>query len=299
MMASIRRRRELDCSSDSPVTCSPCCAAPYVSRWCKRARAFTLIELLAVISIIGLLAMLLLPVLVRAKTRAQSIQCMNNLKQFSYAWIIYAEDHDEVIAPNSGAIGPWSQPNPAWVLGYLDPDNFESWGDNTNTIRLTQSLLASYLGWSIPIWHCPADRSSSRYNGQYLPRVRSYAMNQRMNSAWEDIPDIYKTIRKVTDMISPSPSGSFVFIDQREDSIQDSVFGVDMDNEPATMSDIPRSAHAGAGTLSFADGHAEIKKWKDPRTSPFKRKHGFVEVISSWPPNPDVLWLRALTTGKQ
>lgn len=91
----------------------------------------------------------------------------------------------------------------------------------------------------------------------------------------------------------------FVFIDEREDSIEDSVFTVDMHNEPAVMGHVPRSAHNGAGTLSFADGHAELKKWRDPRTNPPLKKRGFVETRSSAPSNRDVLWLRARTSGRK
>ena len=57
-------------------------------------RAFTLIELLCVMAIIGVLAALLLPVLSQGKARAQRIQCVSNLRQAGLAFHSFAHDHN-------------------------------------------------------------------------------------------------------------------------------------------------------------------------------------------------------------
>src|SRR5437667_6864154 len=107
--------------------------------------AFTLIELLVVIAIIAILAALLLPGLGRAKSQAKTIACINNLRQLSLAWLMYTEDHNEWLPPNTGYINPATPRGPSWVLGWLDNNPDYDWPDNTNILHLKNSLLAPYL----------------------------------------------------------------------------------------------------------------------------------------------------------
>src|SRR5262245_43947331 len=67
----------------------------------KGRRGFTLIELLVVIAIIAVLASLLLPVLSRAKGKALSARCLNNLKQLQNCWHLYTIDFDDRLVPNN------------------------------------------------------------------------------------------------------------------------------------------------------------------------------------------------------
>ena len=189
--------------------------------------AFTLIELLVVIAIIAILSALLLPALSRARAEAVAITCVSNLKQFSLAWQMYAHDSADKIPPNQCCD---TKPNPVfdtWVRGWLDITRLD-WPDNGNADYLRTSLIASYLRQSVGIWRCPADPSQAQLNGQMLQRVRSYSMNYYLNDP-DGVPnDPWKHILRTGDMVNPSPSQTFVFIDEREDSIDDSVFGVDM-----------------------------------------------------------------------
>ena len=64
------------------------------------------------------------------------------------------------------------------------------------------------------------------------------------------------------------------------------------------MVDYPASYHNGAAGFSFADGHSEIKKWKDPRTTPALKKGQQLTLNQPQPNNQDVVWVQDRTTRR-
>src|SRR5687767_9348967 len=198
-----------------------------------RRRAFSLIELLVVIAIIALLATLLLPALVRSKASAQGAVCRSNLKQFAYAWRLYLDENDDRFPPNSGSTGGTSTigegpRSDAWVSGWLCPKpNFPA---NTNITFLRRSLLAPFLKENIAIWRCPGDKSMSLQGERWLPRVRTISMNGYLRTHDQrGVASRFKMNTRMSDLIKPGPSQTWVFTDEREDSIEDNVFVVDME----------------------------------------------------------------------
>ena len=78
-----------------------------------RHRCFTLIEVLVVISIIGLLLSILLPSLSRARQMAKGMACLSNLRQLSHGWHVYADENSDTSIPGRYAKAPGGKSNPA------------------------------------------------------------------------------------------------------------------------------------------------------------------------------------------
>ncbi len=106
--------------------------------------------------------------------------------------------------------------------------------------------------------------------------------------------DQYIIFRKYSDIQKPPPAMAWVLIDEREDSINDGLFQTDLKNRgpSARIVDYPASYHGKAAGILFADGHAEIKKWRDARTTPPLTPGVLIPLNVPSPNNPDVAWVQ-------
>jgi prepilin-type N-terminal cleavage/methylation domain-containing protein/prepilin-type processing-associated H-X9-DG protein len=260
----------------------------------------TLVELVVVVAMVGLLASMLAPTLARTKPSSASFQCQNNLRQLAFAWKMYADDNNGSLVYNrdGGNVGK-SFGSEGWVGGWLD---YSPSTDNTNTALLidhSRYPYAAYLGPYVKtplVFKCPADRSTALMAGAPKPRVRSVSMNSLVGTGsrlWV-ISSKYPVCTNLSQI--KSPAYMFVFVDEREESINDGEFMTDPDTRYQLV-DYPASYHNNAGSFSFADGHSEIHRWKDPRTMPYLRPGQSLVLNINLPGDLDVLWLAQHAAG--
>jgi prepilin-type N-terminal cleavage/methylation domain-containing protein/prepilin-type processing-associated H-X9-DG protein len=251
-------------------------------------RGFTLIELLVVIAIIAILASLLLPALSRAKMSAQGAACANNIKQLSLAWLIYADDNNQLLINNSSTADTQTY-RQSWV------NNIQDWGtsvENTNPAYVLSGKLAPYVNNNLGVYKCPSDHTAAQ-NG---PRLRSISMNSLVGDPLINRNRFNPNLVQFLKMTQfPGPANFYVFIEEHPDTINDGYFMNRWD--VIQWGNLPASWHNSAANISWADGHVERHRWIPNTVRPPVRggvgSGGFVPA-----PPTDYLWLRERTSVK-
>jgi prepilin-type N-terminal cleavage/methylation domain-containing protein/prepilin-type processing-associated H-X9-DG protein len=281
-------------------------------------RGFTLIELLVVIAIIAIVAAMLLPVLHAAQQRAMAARCLSNERQLTLAWLTYANDNQDYLVYNRGLGGqpaswgenPLTDPNllPGGSLAQWCPGNIQQLSCAVNYKEWIEAGLLYPYNQNIGIYLCPADDTKIPRGSTILhePSLRTYSMNCWMQpmdhsgnttgQAWEGITG-YRTYSKLSNMLQPGPSQTWVIIEEAPNSIDDAFFAVNP-STPTIWYNSPACLHGRGSEISFGDGHVEHRNWTDgnmindinPGTPPG-------ENIPYQASSPDLAWFISISTA--
>lgn len=233
----------------------------------RNKTGFTVLELLVVITIIGILAGLLLPVLASARNKAAQTRCINNLKQIGTAIMLYVDE-------NSGTF-----PGPACQCSY-HPLDWIYWRTNTALYPpFEKSLIVRAMGSANrSLFRCPLDRTDGDRiaavdgdaNGPYLfsYSLTGYGMNNGTNigmssffegPAGSETPYLFKQYGihnpSLKIMLAEKPGSNNAGDNPAGgDPINDGRW--QLGSEPLTK------RHGGGAVVMFADGHVQTVKWK-------------------------------------
>lgn len=254
----------------------------------SKKEGFTLIELLVVIAIIAVLMAILMPALNRVKEQGKRATCLSNLKQLTLAWIMYAdENNDNLVNGDSGEYGIHAKETP-WVLS--------DWGSGLTERQKINAIKNGAL-WpytkELRLYKCPTVNTIVR-SGSMENILRTYSVADSMNC--KDWPDMNaKMIKKRIDI--KNPAYMIVFVDDGGTN-PSALGGWTVYVTEERWWDPPPVRHGDGTNFSFADGHSDYHKWKDPRTIEFGKRvppTAFSEVQTG---NEDLHWAAVAMWGK-
>jgi len=231
---------------------------------------FTLIEALVVAGVVGVLASIILPAVSNAKGKGYGVVCLNNMRQLTLAWTLYAEDRDGYLPYNYGCADTYATIANGQFVNWAN--NVMTWHleeDNTNETFLARGGLGPYLLGVVSPFRCPSDRvvSAEQRAVGWSQRTRTYSMNAMLGYAGPTFMKSgtnvnnpkFKQFTKLNEI--PDPSAIFVFIEEHPQSINDGYFLNRPNMLPPHWYDLPAAYHNGGANLSFGDGHIEYRKW--------------------------------------
>ncbi len=252
-------------------------------------KGFTLIELLVVIAIIAILLAILMPAMSRVKEQARRSTCLSNLRQLGLAWVMYADENDDMlINGDTGEYGIHQDQTP-WVLA----DWRSGMSEQQKIDAIKNGALWPYVK-ELRLYKCPTVTKIVR-GGAQEEIMRTYSVSDAMNC--KDWPSMNaKMIKKRLEI--PNPAYRMVFVDDGG-TITSALGGWTVEVTRERWWDPPPVRHGDGTTFSFADGHSEYHKWKDPRTIEFGKRIPPTAFSPDQPGNEDIQWAAVSMWGKE
>jgi prepilin-type N-terminal cleavage/methylation domain-containing protein/prepilin-type processing-associated H-X9-DG protein len=237
-------------------------------------RAFTLVELLVVISVIAVLMAILLPALQRARKQASGSACLANVKSISTAWSMYYLDNDDFIVyswVSPGQRNAWVQVPQDEAGNAVPPQDDIVVCSLEDKIRgIERGLIFPYVGLTYKGYHCPADRRKNFGTEGY----RSYSMIACLNG-YPKGNSLYKyQIRKCGEIRSPGEK--YMLVEEADTRGYNSDWWTlatrERGYDPVQWWSPLAVWHGDSSTLGFCDGHAELHRWREELTIELGRK---------------------------
>ena len=258
-----------------------------------KKKGFTLIELLVVIAIIAVLMAILMPALNRAKEQGKRAKCLNHLRQLTLAWIMYADENDDNLV--NGDTGEYSiHPNETpWVL----KDWAAGMSERDKRKAIEQGALYPYTR-SLQLYKCPTVGKIVREGSSVEEEIlRTYSVADSMNcKGWTDRSDMPGTVMIKKRMDIKSPAYRIVFLDDGG-TTPSALGGWTVYVTREEWWDPPPVRHGDGTNFSFADGHSDYHKWKDPRTIEVGKALSPDAFTGLQPGNEDIHWAAVAVWG--